>query len=150
MDKDPKETIKKIKKWIDSENYLIYRALAAGLADPRLMKSKEIAKELLDIHKKIIKKIEREKEKGDPDCKVLVKGLCYTLSVIISGIEDEGFYYLEELTKSNNPIIKKIVYENLKKNRLKRLHETKVLELQKKMQKNSITITSTGSPPATR
>ena len=69
----------------------------------------------------------------NPDYKVLIKGLCYTLSVIITGIEDEGFEYLGELAKSDDHIIRKIIRENLKKNRLKQLNNGKVLEL-----KNSI------------
>ena len=131
MDVNPEETIEKLKKWLNEENYLIYRALLAGLAEPRLMKNKNIAKASLAIHKAIIEKVEREKEIKDKDYKVLIKGLCYTLSVVITGIEDEGFDYLEELIKKDNPIIKKILQENLKKNRLKRLDENKVLELQK-------------------
>jgi hypothetical protein len=134
MDVNPKETIEKLRKWVSAENYLIHRALAAGLAEPRLMKSREIAKESLAIHKQIIEKVDREKEIKSEDYKVLIKGLCYTLSVIITGIADEGFEYLEELSKNSNPVIKKIARENLKKNRLKRLNENKVLELKKIME----------------
>ena len=131
MDVNPKETIDKLIKWVDEENYLIQRALVAGLAEPRLLKNREIAKISLEIHKRIIEKIAKEKDIKDSDFQVLIKGLCYTLSVIITGIEDEGFNYLEELAKKNNPVIKKIVRENLKKNRLKQLNNSRVLRLQK-------------------
>ena len=131
MDTNPGETIDKLSKWVDEDNYLIQRALVAGLAEPRLIKNREIAKISLEIHKRIIEKVANDKEVKNPDYQVLIKGLCYTLSVIITGIEDEGFEYLEELAKKNNPVIKKILRENLKKNRLRRLNNSKVLNLQK-------------------
>lgn len=133
MDVNPKGTIEKLKKWADEDNYLIHRAVLAGLAEPRLMKNKEIARASLEIHKEIIEKVEKEKNSKDIEYKVLVKGLCYTLSVTITGIEGEGFSCLEELMNKNNPIITKIVRENLKKDRLKRLNESKVSELQEKL-----------------
>jgi hypothetical protein len=134
MSINPMETIRRLREWTREDNYLILRAVAAGLADPRLMENSEIAKESLDLHKLIITKIaENQCKMRDEDFKVLVKGLCYTLSVVITGIEGEGFAYLGELVKDKNPVIKKIAKENLKKNRLKRLNKNKVLELQKKM-----------------
>ena len=133
MDVNPEETIKKLMKWAEEENYLVQRALVAGLAEPRLMRNRKIAEKSLDIHKRIIQKAGIEKDLKNPDYKVLIKGLCYTLSVIITGIEDEGFEYLGELAKSDDHIIRKIIRENLKKNRLKQLNNGKVLEL-----KNSI------------
>jgi len=56
-----------------------------------------------------------------------------TFSVLITGIEEEGFGFLEEIINRKNPIIKKIVRENLKKNRLIRLNKNRVLELQEKL-----------------
>ena len=94
------------------------------------MKDREIARVSLDIHKTILENVARESAIRDTDYQVLVKGLCYTLSVIITGIEDEGFAYLEALITTDHPIMKKIVRENLKKKRLTRLNAEKVVELQ--------------------
>ena len=133
IDADPSKTIAELKKWIHEKNYLIHRAIVAGLAEPRLMRNSEIGRAALEIHKNIIKIVEGEKDTRDRDFNVLVKGLCYTLSVIITGNQGDGFDYLEELANKKNPVIKKIVRENLKKNRLKLLSENKVSELQKKL-----------------
>lgn len=131
MDVRPQATIEKLYAWVHEDNYLIHRAVAAGLAEPRFMKDRAIARISLDIHKIIMDKVARDYAmRGDTDYKVLVKGLCYTLSVIITGIEDEGFAYLEALINTDHPIMKKIVRENLKKKRLQRLNEEKVVELQ--------------------
>ena len=126
---DVSETLAELRKWIQDKNYLINRAIVAGLAEPRLMKNSSTAKESLDIHKKIIEMVASEESRSE-EYKVLVQGLCYTLSVIITGIQDEGFEYLEQLVNNANPTIRKIARENLKKNRLRLLNENKVLELQ--------------------
>jgi hypothetical protein len=133
MDVHPKATIEKLHAWVNEDTYLVHRALVAGVAEPRLMNNRDIARVSLEIHKIILGKIAREPAIRDKDYKVLVKGLCYTLSVIITGIEDEGFAYLEALITTEHPIIKKIVRENKKKNRLKRLNEDKVVELLHKL-----------------
>lgn len=135
MDVRPQATIEKLYAWIHEDQFLLHRAVVAGLAEPHLMKDREIARISLDIHKIILGKVAREfAMHNDADYKVLVKGLCYTLSVIITGIEDEGFAYLEALINTDLPIIKKIVRENLKKKRLTRLNQEKVAELQHKLE----------------
>jgi hypothetical protein len=135
MDAHAEKILDKLIKWADEDNWLIQRALVAGLAEPRIIKSRKIAEISLEIHKKIIAKVAEETDTKNTDRQVLIKGLCYTLSVIITGTEDEGFRYLEDLMKIKNAVIRKIIRENLKKNRLKRLNHRKVLELQKATEK---------------
>ncbi|MBN1559825.1 hypothetical protein JW998_06215 [candidate division KSB1 bacterium] len=130
---DPAQLIHQLVKWTNENNPLLHRAIVAGLAEPPLMKNPTIARAALQMHKTIINKIEMEKNVRDIHFQVLVKGLCYTLSVIITGIEEEGFSYLEELVNKQHPVIRKIARENLKKNRLKLLNERKVAALQVKL-----------------
>ena len=130
---DSSQTLEQLNKWLEDENYFVYRAVAAGLAEPYLMKDPQIAQAAFLIHKSIIEKVGNEKDIKTPEYKALVKGLCYTLSVIILGNKEQGFDYLDHLITINNPIIRKIVRENLKKNRLKRLNESAVLQLWKKL-----------------
>lgn len=134
MDIRPEAIIKTLQAWANEDNYLIHRAVAAGLAEPRFMKNREIARISLDIHKAILDRIAREPARRDTEYQALVKGLCYTLSVIITGIEDEGFTYLETLIETGHPVMIKIVRENLKKKRLARLNAEKVVELQHKLE----------------
>jgi hypothetical protein len=133
MDVRPEATIAILQGWIQEDNYLLHRAVAAGVAEPRFMKNQEIARDALDLHKVILENVAHEPDRRDPDYMVLVKGLCYTLSVVITGIEQEGFTYLEDLLATNHPILQKIVRENLKKKRLIRLNAAKVSGLQQKL-----------------
>jgi len=133
MDVRPEATIAILQGWTHEHNYLLHRAVAAGVAEPRFMKNQEIARDALDLHKVILEHVAREPDRRDPDYMVLVKGLCYTLSVVITGVEQEGFAYLEDLLATDHPAIQKIVRENLGKRRLMRLNAAKVAGLQQKL-----------------
>ena len=133
MDVRPESTIDVLQFWIHEESYLLHRAVVAGIAEPRMMKNRDIARCALELHKAILENVACEANRRDPDYMVLVKGLCYTLSVVIVGIEEAGFTYLENLLTTDHPVIHKIVRENLKKKRLMRLNALKVVELQQKL-----------------
>lgn len=135
MDARPEATFDILRSWINEDSYLLYRAVAAGIAEPRLMKEQVIAHIALELHKAILGKVVRESDRRNSDYNILVKGLCYTLSVVIVGIEREGFAYLNDLLDMNHPIVNKIVRENLKKKRLIRLNAKNVADLQQKMEK---------------
>jgi hypothetical protein len=130
IDIRPEATIATLQSWVQEDNYLLHRAVAAGIAEPRFMKNREIARIALELHKAILENVAHKSDKRDPGYNVLVKGLCYTLSVVIVGIEQEGFSYLENLIAINHPIINKIVRENLKKKRLLLLNAENVAKLQ--------------------
>ncbi len=130
----PEAIIAALQAWIHEDSYLLHRAIVAGVAEPRFMKNREIARLALDLHKTILKRVEQEPDRRDTDYQVLVKGLCYTLSVIVTGIENEGFEYLESLIAMDHPVIGKIVRENLKKKRLTRVNARKVFELQQRLE----------------
>lgn len=133
MDVRPEATVVILQSWVQDGNYLLYRAVAAGIAEPRLMNKIEIARDALELHKAILDKVARVADRRDPNYIILVKGLCYTLSVVITGIEKEGFTYLEDLLATGHPVIQKIVRENLKKERLFRLNAEIVANHQQKL-----------------
>jgi hypothetical protein len=133
IDVRPEATMALLQSWIYEDSYLLHRAVAAGVAEPRFMKKRENARIALDLHKAILANVAHEANRRDPYYIVLVKGLSYTLSVVIVGIEQEGFAYLEDLLATDHPIIHKIVRENLKKKRLVRLNAENVAKLQQKL-----------------
>ena len=135
MDVRPEATVAILQSWVQDGNYLLYRAVAAGIAEPRLMKKSEIARDALELHKAILDKVAPVADRRDPNYNTLVKGLCYTLSVVVTGIEKEGFAFLEDLLATGHPVIQKIVRENLKKKRLFRLNAEIVANLQQKLQR---------------
>ncbi len=113
-------TIDILERWIDKDNWLEMRAVAAGVAEPFLLVDRYIAKKSLHIHKKILKRLSDKVETKSDEFKIAVKGLSYTLSVVVAAIPDEGFRYIKSSASSNNKTIKRIIKENLKKNRLKK------------------------------
>jgi hypothetical protein len=107
------------------------RAVAAGIAEPALLRNKETARLALDLHKKVFAQILATKERKSNEFKILKQGLGYTLSVVICAIPKEGFEYLHYLIDSQDSDILWIVRENLKKNRLIKNFPDKVFSTKK-------------------
>jgi hypothetical protein len=112
------ETLKALQSWIGTDNWLIMRAVAAGVAEPTLLKKPQIAKASYVLHQKILSAILAQEESSTDDFKVLRKTLGYSLSVIVESDPVKGFSCMHELVKSGDSDLHWIVNENLKKNRL--------------------------------
>jgi hypothetical protein len=110
--------------WIDNNDWLAFRAVAAGFANPSLLKDPIIAKQALDIHWMIFRQIIEctdQNELNSEEFRIMIKGLNYTLSVVVAAAPNEGFQLLEDILRkqsSNQNTLNKIIHENLKKNRL--------------------------------
>jgi len=119
IEKQPRKTLQEIAKWIKSGDWLAMRAVAAGVAEPPLLKDKQTAKSALELHKQIFAKIAAAaRERKSSEFKALRQGLGYSLSVIVCAVPQEGFKYMHQLADTQNADIRWIVKENLKKNRL--------------------------------
>jgi hypothetical protein len=111
-------TLKALHSWVGTGNWLIMRAVAAGVAEPILLKQRQIAKASFELHRKILSTILSYEERNTEAFRILRKALGYTLSVITESDPVQGFSYLDELAKSGDSDLRWIVNENLKKNRL--------------------------------
>jgi hypothetical protein len=118
IEKQPQKTLKEIEEWIESDNWLAMRAVAAGVAEPAVLKDERTAKSALELHKQIISKIAAARNRKSSDFKTLKKGLGYSLSVIVRAVPREGFEYMLRLAEKQDVDILWIVKENLKKKRL--------------------------------
>jgi len=118
IEKQPRKTLQEIAKWIESGDWLAMRAVAAGVAEPPLLKDKQTAKSALELHKQIFAKMAAARERKSSEFKALRQGLGYSLSVIICAVPQEGFEYMHQLAETQDADIQWIVKENLKKNRL--------------------------------
>ncbi len=127
------DTFLKLDEWIAKDNWLKMRAVAAGIAETGLLIDKKLAKQALEQHKKIFKRVDEAKDTKAEDFKALVKGLSYTLSVVVASLPTEGFAYLQELASTDNKVIGRIVKENLKKNRLVKKFPEEVEKTEKLM-----------------
>ncbi len=115
---DPAETLRGLKSWVEDDDWLAMRAVAAGVAEPALVKDHVVAEGALDLHKKILSRLASAEERKGENLRVLRQALGYSLSVVAKELPKEGFGYLRELAEGNDPDLRWIVKENLKKDRL--------------------------------
>lgn len=101
---------------------LVARAVAAGICEPRLLRTPEDAGRAVDVLDKITAAIAG----ADPglrrteEFRVLRQGLGYCWSVAVAAAPDKGFGYLEKWAVSPDKDVRWILRENLKKARLAR------------------------------
>lgn len=114
----PERTLGTLAGWIQDDDWLAMRAVAAGVAEPRLLKEAAIAKQALQLHDTIMACIVASADRRSEEFKALRKGLGYTFSVIAAALPEEGFQALRKLTASEDKDLLWIAKNNLKKNRL--------------------------------
>ena len=104
-----------------SGNWLEKRAAAAALAEPALLHDPGQARHALEILDQITASLENSPDSRSVDFKVLQQGLCYCWSVIVVAAPDPGKELMEKWLACPDLILRRIMQENLKKNRLLRL-----------------------------
>ena len=116
--KQSKNTLKGLESWIEKNEWLAMRAVAAGVAEPALLKDEPTARGALELHKRIFAQILATRERKSNEFKTLRQALGYSLSVVICAIPKEGFEYMRQIIDSQDADLLWIIKENLKKNRL--------------------------------
>ncbi|MGD8406672.1 MAG: hypothetical protein PVJ21_23650 [Anaerolineales bacterium] len=106
----------KMEDWIKG-NWLEMRAVAAGLAEPSLLKEENHVLRALDILYRITSSVEAAQE-HDTDFKTLCKGLSYCWSVVVAASPSQGKQFMERWLNSIDKDVRRIMKANLKKNRL--------------------------------
>jgi hypothetical protein len=112
------EVLKELDGWIGKNEWLVMRAVAAGVAEPALLKDEQIAKRALELHEKIFSHILATGERKTDEFRTLRQALGYSLSVVICAAPKEGFEYMRRIAGSYDADILWVIGENLKKNRL--------------------------------
>jgi len=113
------ETLKELERWINVGALLELRTAAVAVAEPALLKDKQIANAALHLHKQIFERIRKTvTDRKAEGFRVLRKALGFTLSVIVCGNPEQGFEFMQNLIHSDDADLRWIVKENLKKNRL--------------------------------
>lgn len=137
MEKQSQKTLKELQSWIMKDNWLVMRAVAAGVAEPALLKNQQTATSALKLHEKIFAQILTAKDRKSDAFKTLRQGLGYSLSVVVRETPSEGFAYIRQLVKTQDADILWILRENLKKNRLVKNFPNEVSSLKKLLGMNS-------------
>lgn len=107
----------------ETGNFYEQRAIAAGLCEPAILKTNAIKIHTLNILRVITINLSTHPNKSSESCKTLIKALCYCWSVAIAAQPVEGKSAFEALLKIQDKTVQKIIKENLKKNRLKKLDQ---------------------------
>ena len=115
--------------WVQGADWLAMRAVAAGVAEPRLLKDAAVAQAALDLHRLILYRFEAGGTDRSDAFRALRQGLGYSLSVIVAALPAVGWSYMRELAATRNEQIEWVLRENLKKTRLLRNFPTEVQDV---------------------
>jgi len=116
-DQDLRLLLKEMREW-SRGGWYEKRAAAAALAEPRLLKNPQTVLEVLGIFDTITADIASAEDTKNEAFKVLRQGMGYCWSVAVAALPGQGKSAMEEWLKSQNPDVRWIMKENLKKNRL--------------------------------
>ncbi|MBN2117466.1 MAG: HEAT repeat domain-containing protein [Anaerolineales bacterium] len=116
-DQDMDVLLKEMKKW-GKGNWYERRAVAAGLAEPRLLKNPKHVKQVLQVLNEITAAMESAQDTKHESFRVLRQGMSFCWSVVVSAFPEMGKPIFEKWLNSPNKDIRWMMKENLKKNRL--------------------------------
>jgi hypothetical protein len=111
--------------WAADPSPLVRRAAVAGVCEPRLLRDPGAAARALDLLDTVTATIT-----PDPAGRVLRKALGYCWSVAVAALPGPGFDRLARWAASDDPDVRWVVRENLKKARLTRADAGRVAALQ--------------------
>ncbi len=112
-----------MKDW-SKGNLLERRAVVATLCEPSLLQDEAQAGKTIAIIQQITTSILDEKDRSSADYKTLRKSLAYGWSVVVAAQPSIGKPRMEIWIDSQDPDIRWIMKQNLKKKRLVRMDET--------------------------
>jgi hypothetical protein len=117
---DMRRLLDAMEKW-RSGNWLEKRAAAAALAEPVLLHNEKDALTALKILDRITASMENSGDAKNEGYKVLQQGLGYCWSVVAVAAPQQGKRLMEKWLACPDRVIQRIMQENLKKNRLRRM-----------------------------
>jgi hypothetical protein len=123
---DPPGALAVLGEWAAGGPWLLCRAVAAGLADPPLLRDEGLAAAALRLHEVILARFLAAGDRRDEDFKVLRQGLGYTLSVVVAAAPEPGFALLRRLAAVPDRDLAWVLRSNLGKGRLARAYPREV------------------------
>jgi hypothetical protein len=113
---DMDSLLDKMEDWVGG-TWLEMRAAAAGLAEPALLREVGQILRALEILDRVTTTVEAAQER-DEAFKTLCKGLSYCWSVVVVALPVQGKGAMERWLSSQDKDVRRIMQENMKKNRL--------------------------------
>jgi hypothetical protein len=112
--------LKEMKKW-SKGNWYEKRAAAATLAEPRLLDQSKHVRQVLQVLDNITASMEKADGTKEESFRVLRQGMGYCWSVAVAALPDMGKPMMENWLESQNKDVRRVMKENLQKNRLIRM-----------------------------
>jgi hypothetical protein len=110
-----------MEKWSKGD-FWVQRAAIAAICEPRLLIQPKYAKQVLNILDRTTALLGKTKNRDNEGFRVLRRALGYCWSVAVVAFPQEGKSMMEYWFASSDKDIRWIMRENLKKNRLSRIH----------------------------
>ena len=117
---DMSRLLEAVRPWVNG-GLLEQRAVAAALCEPALLGDKAYARDVLDILDAITASLETTENRRNDAYRALRQGLAYCWSVAVVASPEEGKLLMEKWLTGEDPDVRWIMKENLKKQRLKRM-----------------------------
>lgn len=119
-EKDMAALLAEMETWSDG-NPLEQRAVVAGLCEPRLLRDAAVTKRVLRLLDKITRAFSRATDRKSDGHVALGKALAYGWSVAVVAAPGTGKRALEKWIKRDEPEVRRMMRENLTKDRLRRM-----------------------------
>jgi hypothetical protein len=131
-DRDTARLLAGVRPWLDG-GPLERRAVAAGLCEPRLLRDGAVAREVVEILDGLTRSLAAEEDRRSPEVRAFRKGLGYCWSVALAACPDPGRARFEAWAGTEDPDIRWVLRENLRKKRLQALGPDWVADLARRV-----------------
>lgn len=120
LDADWARTAQALRTWAADDDALVVRAAVAAVAEPRLLHDPARAGSALEVQRQgaeTYRRLPADRRRTDAGL-VLRQALGFTIGVVVAATGD--FTVLEELAASDDPDLRRVVHDNLRRARLRR------------------------------
>jgi len=124
--------LKEMRAW-SKGGFLEQRAAAAALCEPDLLSEAEAVRQVLAILDGITASMVEAQDRKSDDFKALRKGMAYCWSVAAAALPGEGKAAMQRWFDSDDPDVRWVMKENLKKKRLERMDAKWVAQARKQL-----------------
>lgn len=118
LESHPDVALRAFRAWVAPGAWLEMRAVAAGLAEPRVLRERKVARAAVEMHEDMLKRFRAAKERDSDEFRSLRQCLAYSVSVVVAAAPEEGFRWMMRLAEAKDPDVLWILKENSKKSRL--------------------------------
>jgi HEAT repeat protein len=119
-DADFPALLDEMRRWA-SGTPLVQRAAVAALCEPRLLTEPDHAREVLELLELVTAGLPAVDSRRSDEFRTLRQALGYAWSVAIVALPEEGKALFEHLLASDDPDVRWVARENLRKKRLERM-----------------------------